>query len=90
MLEPASDSPIYLCKKDFGSSRIITKLIEKISELRRFNDFVAKESDTLGAKQRMNLNTYRNALQQNIEKFNVDKINYLKRNNYVDTAQRTA
>ena len=49
-LEPAPDCPMYFCKKDFGSSRIITKQIEKMSELRRFNDFVSKESATFGAK----------------------------------------
>ena len=61
-----------------------------MSELRRFNDFIMKESTSFGPKQRMNLNSYKQALQINIEKFSFDKTSYQKRNNYMEFSQRTA
>lgn len=61
-LEHSNDCPVFFCKKDFGSSRIINKQIEKISELRRINNFILKESAKLKPKEYANLNSYRQVL----------------------------
>lgn len=59
-LEPLEGTDrMYFCRKDFGSSRIITKKIEKLAELRKLNNFLSLEQNNLDAVQLQRLNEYK-------------------------------
>lgn len=90
-LEPLEGANrMYFCRKDFGCSRIVTKEIEKVSELRKLNTYIAMNQTKLDAQQLHRLNDYKVLIKSFIDKFSQDKANYQKRYPHVKHSERNA
>lgn len=90
-LEPLEGNKrMFFCRKDFGCSRVITKEIEKVVEIRKLNVFIAMHRNELDQKQLQRLKDYKILIESFIQKFATEKMNYQKRYPHIKHNDRNA
>ena len=90
-LEPLEGNDrMYFCRKDFGCSRVITKEIEKVVEIRKLNVFIAMNRSNLDQKALQRLIDYKVLIESFIQKFASEKINYQKRYPHIKHNERNS